>query len=190
MADTRTYPEGEHFALLDQAVQTQTATLTGKVEGLEAEKASLLTTVDSLETEKSAALLRAEAAEKALTDFKADIEAEKAREGKRDERVSALKEANPYLDVTGETDDSKARIDRIVAKSDEDFDSYLTDMREIASKVTAKVVKADEPSTPGGPPRESAAFVPTGDPGEPARPSLRAVAAAAREVTYSAQKGA
>lgn len=153
----RTFTEGEAYALVDQAVTRETAAAKTEIEGLQSANAELSTKVDVLETEKAAAISRAEAAEQAHADYKAEIEQAAAREAKRDERKRQVAEANPALDLS-DSEAGKARLERIVAMDDEVFEGYLGDMREAAS---AAGVVTPPPATPGAPPRESAAFTPT-----------------------------
>jgi chromosome segregation ATPase len=163
MAD-RTFTEGEHYALVDDAIKRETAAATTRISDLEAQNTELKNATDVLETEKAAEKQRADQAVQALDDFKAQIEQEKAQEARRAERVAKVAEAAPLLDITQD------RSDRIVAMSDDVFESYLSDLREVAAKAPkaeekkdekkdAKAEKAAESTIP----RESAAFAGTAD---------------------------
>lgn len=155
--DPRTYSETEHYALLNDAVTRETAAAQGKITELETANTALGTQVDTLETEKAQAIADAEAARTELAEYKATAEAEKAQEAKREERLRQVAEANPVLDLTsteGEAGEAvKTRTERIVAMSDEVFEGYLADMRQVAGQAA--------PAGGGQPPRQSAAFQPT-----------------------------
>lgn len=136
MAD-RTFTEGEHYALVDDAVKRETASATARVTELEAQNTELKNAFDVLETEKAAETQRADQAAQALVEFKDQIEQEKAREARRAERVAQVAEAAPLLEITQD------RSDRIVAMTDEGFENYLSDLREVAAKAKTKVVDPD-----------------------------------------------
>lgn len=153
MADGRTFTEGEAYALVEDAVTRETAAAKSQITELESGKTTLQNRIDVLETEKAAEVQRADAAEKALADYKGEIEQEKAREARRAERVKQVAEASPLLEITDE------RSDRIVAMTEEVFEGYLADLREVASK--APKGDKDDKGKPKGKsdiPRESAAF--------------------------------
>jgi hypothetical protein len=131
MAD-RTFTEGEHYALVDDAVKRETAAATTRVTELEAELTAVKNANDVLVTEKAAETQRADQAAQALVEFQEQIEQEKAREARRTERLAQLAEAAPLLEINDE------RSDRIVAMSDEVFASYVADLREVAAKAPMK----------------------------------------------------
>jgi len=162
----RTFTEGEHYALVDDAVKRETASATTRISELDKENIELKNANDVLVTEKAAETTRADEAAQALIDFKGNVEQEKAREARRTDRVAEVTKAAPSLEITQE------RSDRIVAMSDELFTSYLSDLREVAAK-KPKLDKDGKPipdaaddgddddkkSSKGkGIPRESAAF--------------------------------
>lgn len=158
MAD-RTFNEGEHYALVDDAVKRETAAAATRISELESSNTELKNANDVLETEKAAEKVRADQAVEALTQFKDQIEQEKAREARRAERVAQVAEAAPLLDITQD------RSDRIVAMADDVFESYLSDLREVAAKAPKPVEKKDDKKdakpaekAAAGIPRESAAF--------------------------------
>jgi hypothetical protein len=137
MTDGRTFTEGEAYALVADNVARETAAATERITALQAENSDLQTRItetetelhnriDVLETEKAAAVERAGLAETALTDFKTDIENEKASELRRVDRTGKVADAAPDLEMTDE------RSARIVAMDDEGFESYLSDLREVA----------------------------------------------------------
>jgi len=158
MAD-RTFTEGEHYALVDDAIKRETAAAATRVSELETKVTELQNANDVLVTEKAAEMQRANQAAQALDQFKQQIETEKAQEAQRAERTAKVTEVAPALELTQE------RSDRIVAMSDEVFESYLADLREVAAKSAAKPAdeakkdeKKAEKAAEGSIPRESAAF--------------------------------
>lgn len=133
MADGRTFTEGEAYALVADNVARETAEAKERNTTLTAENTGLQNRIDVMETEKAAETARADLAEKAFTEFKANLEAETAREAKRTDRTAQVAEAAPDLEMTDE------RATRIVAMEDETFASYLTDLREVAAKAKVKI---------------------------------------------------
>lgn len=186
MSDTgtngRVFTEGEHAALVDAAVTRETAAQAEKVTGLESRNAELQTKIDTLETEKAAAETRATTAEEALAEIERKATEKAALDEKKAARKPLAAEANPYLELTDE------RMERIAAMGDEAFELWLGDMREVASKVTAKtpedgtppVDKVEDGVTP---PRATAAF--GSDPAPTSKPGLRGVLAARRAAMNS-----
>lgn len=158
-SDGRMFTEGETYALVDEAVKRETAALATSTESLNREKAELQGAIDVLATEKAAAVERAEAAEKALEDFKAEIETQKAREALRESRTKAFAEVAPQLELTEE------RVERLLAYTDEQFEAHIADLREVAAKKPAvndgdaddKDAKGKKQKA-GDVPRESAAL--------------------------------
>lgn len=153
----RVFTEGEAYALVQDNVARETAAANEKIGTLEKAQADLQTKVDVLETEKAQETQRADQAVQELAEFKKDIEEKEAREKARAERVAKLTEANPLLEITDE------RSDRIAAMSDEAFDAYLADMREVASKSTPAKETTKPAETEGDLPRATAAFSPNPD---------------------------
>lgn len=144
--DKRTFTEGEAYALVADAVSRETAAAVAEVEALKAANAALVTERDAMEVRATAAETAKVEAETALTDYKQQVETEKANEVKRVERLAELAKVAPKLEVTQE------RSDRIVAMEDPAFADYLDTLRQVAGEV-----KPGEQQ--GNPlPRESAAF--------------------------------
>lgn len=148
---TRTFTEGEAYALVEDAVQRETA-------AAKAEATAALEQVTAISNEKDALELRVTAAEEAkakaeqeLAEFKESIEREKAQEALRVERLAKVTEVAPKLDLTSEKD-GVARANRIVAMADEAFDEYVETIRQVAGE------SGDDKTPPGDLPRESAAF--------------------------------
>jgi hypothetical protein len=166
MAD-RNFTEGETYALVEEAVKRETASATTRISELEAQNTELKNAADVLVTEKASEKQRADQAVQALDDFKAQIEQEKAQEARRAERVAKVAEAAPLLEITQD------RSDRIVAMADDVFESYLSDLREVAAKAPKPEEKKDpkkdekkdaEKASEGSTiPRESAAFAGSAD---------------------------
>lgn len=190
-ATGRTFTEGEAYALVADNVARETAAANERVTTLEAANTGLQNRIDVVETEKAAEVARAELAEKAFTDFKTNLEAETAREAKRTDRTAKVAEAAPGLEMTDE------RATRIVAMDDEIFESYLTDLREVAAKAKPKIdpktgkpmVMPMDPAEPDADdkqkasvavPRESAAF--GGDITPSTKASVKAFIGAGRAV--------
>lgn len=165
MAVERTFTEGEAYALVADNVARETAAANERVTTLQAENTGLQNRIDVMETEKAAEVERADLAEKAFTDFKTNLEVEKAREEKLADRTVKVAEVAPLLEMTEE------RSARIVAMDDQIFESYLNDLREVAAKkkdekkddtkdgVDPEEPDADDmPKKKGAVPRQSAAF--------------------------------
>lgn len=160
----RVFTEGEAYALVQDNVARETAAANEKVGQLEKAQAELQTKVDVLETEKAQETQRADQAVTELAEFKKSIEEKDAREKARAERVAKLAEANPLLEITD------ARSDRLAAMGADEFEAYLADMREVASKSTP-ATESTKPAekTEGDLPRATAAFSP--DPAEKSKPT-------------------
>ena len=164
-AGGRSFTEGEHFALVDDAVKRETAAVAAQVAALTTEKSELTTQVDVLTTEKAAAEQRATAAEEAFTAYKTEEENKRQVAERAEARKTELAAANPYLELTDE------RVQRLGAMSDEDYGVYLSEMREVAEKVKTATTPNPETKVEETPPagdasaetRATAAFKPGGD---------------------------
>lgn len=158
----RMFTQGEAYALVADGIARETAEFQSKVTTLEAQKAELETKVDKLETEKAAETARADAAEKAHTDFVEKQEQERQIAERTEARKTEVATANPFLNMTEE------RVARIAAMSDEDYASYLTEMREVAEAAKAAGSKTPEPAAAAaGAARATAAFLPGGTADKP-----------------------
>lgn len=145
MADEkRPFSEEEHLAILGDRVAKETAELNATVETLTSEKSELATKLDVAESAKTAAEQRALDAEKALEDFKAEVNDEREAASRQEARVTELRENAKHLDDAFFTDED--RVKRIVAMSDEQFAGYVADLSSVAP--TAK--------PPAAAPRETA----------------------------------
>ena len=146
--DMKTYTEDEFTAAVKEAVtpiqeaaNLKVAELQGKLDELttESEKAELDGQIAEMQSALDIADAKVAAAEKALADTltyfdeleAARLEAERL-EGLKASRRDAVKDAASFSD---EKIDEK--IDRWVAMSDEDFDSFLDDLRAIVPAATA-----------------------------------------------------
>lgn len=165
MPDGRTFTEGETYSLIDDGIKRETAARDTRISELEGENTSLKNAKDVLETEKASETQRADQAAQALIDYKDGIEQEKAREELRTSRLATVAEATTLLEMTEE------RANRIVAMDTEAFDSFVSDLREIAAKApkpdpdAAADAKGGDDNDEDDPkkkkgfiPRESAAF--------------------------------
>lgn len=176
----RSFTEGETYALVEQAVQRETASLSVAKTELEREKASLEERIDVLETEKAAAVKRADEAEQAFADYKDEAARQVAAAQLLTDRAALVHEINPDLELT------ESRSKRLVAYSEEDFEGYLDDLRQVAAKKKAPADDGDaddadaKKKSKGDMPRESAAFKGAGPDSKdaPTTPVLSLVAAA------------
>jgi chromosome segregation ATPase len=126
----RTFSEDEHLAIVADRVTTETAELRESKAALETEKSDLETKLDVEITAKEAEKARADKAEKDLADYKAEVEQREAAAERKDERISAVKEAAPHL--KDEFFDEEKRVARIVAMEDEAFEEYVADLKAVA----------------------------------------------------------
>lgn len=151
---SRTFTEGEAYAIVADNVQRETASKTAENEQLGREKADLQAKLDTadaaLATEKAAR----EKAEKDLTDLKAEQEREQAAAAVRDERVTKVRETAKHL---GDDFFTKERADRWAGMEQEQFDGYITELAELSKGIEApKGAGADKDKGAGGAPRETA----------------------------------
>lgn len=122
----KTYTAEEHLAVLESRVSRETAEITAERDALQQEKTDLESKLDVEISAKEAAEQRATEAEKALEDFKAEVESEREAAARKDERIAKVREAASHLD--DEFFDDTKRVARIVAMSDEQFDGYVADL--------------------------------------------------------------
>jgi hypothetical protein len=172
MAGERTFTEGEAYALVADAVERETAAAKTEAEELRNQVTSLGNEKDALELRATAAEEKVAEAEKALEDYKTDVETQKAAEAKRDERLTKVAEVAPTL-VEGDDEKVAERCNRIVAMDDESFQEYLDSLTAVAPQKANDDGKGGSTTTPPATatplPRESAAFKgsqPTGDAGK------------------------
>jgi len=125
----RVFSESEMMTLVADRVRQETASLTESLDVAQAGLTDVKTKLDVETAAKEAAEAARDEAIKALEDFKAEIEAEKAALARKGERLAEIQKAVPslsdsYLDDTD-------RITRIVAMSDEMFQQYLGDLAKV-----------------------------------------------------------
>lgn len=132
MADDKTYTEAEHIAILADRVAKETESLSTEKADLLSAKTELETKLDVTESAKVAAEQRAEEAEKALEDYKAEVTEEREAAARKDDRLAKVRESAGHLG--DEFFKDEARITRICAMTEEGFEGYLEDL-----KATAKV---------------------------------------------------
>jgi len=164
VADERTFTQTEHFALLTDAVQRETAALAevkedleGQITSLQSEKAELTSSVtdlqariDVLDAEKAAAEQARDAATAEFEAFKAELAEKAAVEARKADRVARVKAANAAL---SEEYFTEARADRWAQMADETFEALVADITEAAAAAPAKAETAGAEA-----PRETAAF--------------------------------
>jgi len=187
MAGERTFTEGEAYALVADAVERETAEAKTQVAELEAQVTTLGNEKDALEVRVTAAEDKATAAEKALEDYKAEQEREKAAEVTRTERLAKLAEVAPKL----AENISEERSNRLVAMADDEFDDHLAQLREIAGDKGDGGKAGDPPkpdATTGALPRESAAFKGGKTGGDDKKPSVAGLFGARRAASQPASK--
>lgn len=144
MPDPKTFTEDEHLAILTDRVAKETAELTTANGELETTVTDLQTKLDVAEAARVSAEQERDAAKQEFADFKAEIESEREAAAKKDERLKQAKETAAHLG--DDFFDDEARVNRIVAMSDEAFGGYLDDLKATAPATT----------TPTGAPRETA----------------------------------
>ncbi len=147
MADgDKTFTEQEHIAILADRVATETAAITAERDALKAERDDLATKLDVAESAKVAAEQAKETAEKEFADFKTSLDELAAAEGKRDERLAKVKEVAAHLGddfLSTENEVGKARVERIVAMADDQFEGYVADLKSTAP--TTRSTTAEKP---------------------------------------------
>jgi chromosome segregation ATPase len=143
MADEKTFSESEHIAILADRVSKETSDLTVQLDQLTKDKTELENKLDVAESAKTAAEQKAETAEKALTDYKASVEEQREAAARKDDRIKQVRESAEHLDDA--FFDDEARVARIVAMKDEDFQGYLADIKATAAKTAPATTTAQAP---------------------------------------------
>jgi chromosome segregation ATPase len=147
MADEKTYSENEHIAILSDRVAKETADLTAERDQLVSDKGELETKLDVAESAKQAAEQKAADAEKALEEFKAQIETEREAAARKDERIAKAKETASHL--AEDFFEDEKRVARIVAMADEDFEGYLADLASTSTTTKTTTVVPRETAMAG-----------------------------------------
>lgn len=144
--DNRVYTEVEHLALMADAVTRETASLDAAKVDLETKVSESAARVDVLEAEKAALETKVADAEKALADFKAEVELAQQIENRKKDRVDAVKAANAALPDTYFTDE---RVQAWAEMSDETFSIVIdgiTATAGLGGKETAAFSGGDSPT--------------------------------------------
>lgn len=153
MADEKAYTEAEHIAILADRVAKETADLTALRDQLSSEKDELATKLDVAESAKVAAEQAAEEAKKALEQFQAEVEQEREAAARKDERLAKVRENASHLGEDFFEDE--ARVKRIVAMKDEDFEGYLADLSATSKGTTKTTAVPRETAMAGAAPNGS-----------------------------------
>lgn len=138
-ANSRTYTEAEHVALLTDAVRRETAELQATNEGLSTFKAELTSRVDVLEAEKSAAEAARDAATEALESFKAEVARTQEIEKAKQDRLDKVKAAAEHLPDSYFNDE---RIQRWAEMTEEAFTAFIEDITGAAPAAAVKETAA------------------------------------------------
>lgn len=153
---SRTFTEGEAYAIVADNVSRETASKTAENEQLKRENAELLAKVDTadaaLATEKAAR----EKAEKDLKDATEKADREKAANARKDERVAKVRETAAHLTDDFFTDE---RTGRWASMEDEQFATYIAELAELSKGIEAPAGgdgKNTATTGAGGAPRETA----------------------------------
>lgn len=124
--EPRTFSEQEHLAILTDRVAQETASLSESLTTLTAAKTELETKLDVALAEKAAADKAAADAVKEFEDYKKAESDKAAAETKKVERLDKVKTAASHLPE--EFFNDEARVARIVAFTDEQFEGYVADL--------------------------------------------------------------
>jgi chromosome segregation ATPase len=167
------YSEAQHFSLLKSAVEQETSSLTAekadlenRITALESEKAALATElsetakrIDLLEADKVTAEAAAEKARTELDEFKAEIARKEQIAELKNVRKNKVQTANANLAEDFFTDE---RVTRWAQMAEEDFESFVADMTEMANAIKPAEKAGDKPAekavTTTEAARETAAF--------------------------------
>lgn len=146
--DDRTYTSAEHLALMADAVTRETASLTEVKDGLETKVSELAARVDVLEAEKASLETAKADSEKALADFKAEVERAREVEAAKNDRLEKVKAANGNLPDSYFTPE---RIQRWAEMAEEAFVAFIEDITPLAgqpAKETAAFSGGETPTSP------------------------------------------
>jgi chromosome segregation ATPase len=128
----RVFSEDEHMAILADRVTQETASLNTQVTDLSTENSELASKLDAAEVAKAAAEKAAADVQAAFDEFKANLDAEKASEARKTERLAALE----GLTLPEGFLKDEARVNRIAKMEDEAYNEWLADIKESAAAVT------------------------------------------------------
>lgn len=130
------YSEDEHLAIVADRVTRETSALASEKAELTTQKSELETKLDVEIAAKEAEKLRADNAEQALADYKAEVEGQREAAARKDVRIAAVKEAAPHLDDAFFTDEK--RVTRILAMEEDSFTEYVADLKAVVPTGTTK----------------------------------------------------
>jgi hypothetical protein len=128
----RVFSEDEHLAILADRVMQDTASLNTQVSDLTSQNTELASKLDAAEVAKAAAEKAAADVQAAFDEFKANLDAEKAAEARKTERLAALE----GLTLPEGFLKDEARLARIVSMDDDSYAGWLADIKESAAAVT------------------------------------------------------
>src|SRR3954465_7911372 len=169
--DEVTYTGQQHVALLRDAVERETASLTSANAELNTEKAALETTiseltaaketaeaqVDVLTAAKETAEQKSAVIQKEFDDFKAELDRQREVAERRAERVEKIRTAAPQLSDEFLSDESRQA--RWAEMADDAFDALVESLGQTASGAPAAAgSEAASAAKPAPAQRESAAF--------------------------------
>lgn len=157
MADEKTYSESEHIAILSDRLTKETADLTAERDQLASDKGELETKLDVAESAKQAAEQAAKEAADALEAFKAEAEQEREAAARKDERIAKVKETASHLG--DEFFEDEARVNRIVAMKQDEFEGYLGDLASTAKTTTKTTAVPRETAMAGSAPANGTSSV-------------------------------
>ncbi|GAB3863375.1 hypothetical protein GCM10028801_30850 [Nocardioides maradonensis] len=140
----KTFTENDMALLLADRVAKETADLTAERDSLKAERDDLATKLDVEIAAKVAAEQKVTEIQGEFDSFKSGLEELREAAERKDERLAKVKEAAAHMGEEFLKDE--ARVARIVAFSEEQFDGYVADLAATAPAAGAS----------GGVPRESA----------------------------------
>ena len=142
--EPRLLTEDEAYAIAAAEVKREVAQSQEKISELEASLNEKSNEIDASAVREQALKDELEAATKALEDFKAEIVQEREKAERTGARLSRLREVAQSM--PDEFFEEESRVSRVIAMSDEDFESYCSDLADVS-----KAVSASSPA-----PRESA----------------------------------
>ena len=150
MADEKQFSESEHIAILTDRVATETAGLTAERDRLTTENADLQSKLDVAESAKVAAEQAAADVQKAFDEFKAEVDAERQKAARKDERIAMVRDVAKHLEDSFFEDPQ--RVERIVAMADDQFEGYIADLGATAPAGSGSTGVPRQTAMDGNPP--------------------------------------
>lgn len=145
----KTFTENDMHLLLADRVAKETADLTAERDSLKAERDELANKLDVESAAKVAAEQKVTEIQEAFDAFKSGLEELREAAERKDERLAKVKEAAAHMGEEFLTDE--ARVARIVAFSEEQFDGYVADLAATAPKQAGSAVAPRETAMNGAP---------------------------------------